>query len=107
MEDGRELPATQGDYHYTDAISAKAVEYIAQQVPDDPYFLYVAYAAPHFPLQAREEDIARYRGRFIEGWDALREERYRRMVDLGLKDPRWQVPESDPRQLDWDEVNPE
>jgi hypothetical protein len=38
--------------------------------------MYVAYAAPHFPLQAREEDIAKYRGRFAAGWDELRAERY-------------------------------
>jgi len=106
MEDGRELPPTEGDYHYTDAISDKAVEYIEQQDPDSPYFLYVAYAAPHFPLHAREEDIARYRGRFMEGWDALREERYRRMVELDLIDPDWPVPEPDPRQPDWDAVDP-
>jgi arylsulfatase len=107
MEDGRELPATEGDYHYTDAISAKAVEYIAQQDPDNPYFLYVAYSAPHFPLHAREEDIARYRGKFAAGWDVLREERYRRMVELGLIDADWPVPEADPRQIDWDDVDPE
>ncbi len=106
MEDGRELPATEGDYHYTDAISAKAVEYIAQQNPDDPYFLYVAYSAPHFPLHAREEDIARYRGKFAAGWDVLREERYRRLVDLGLIDPGWPVPDADPRQIDWDDIDP-
>ena len=107
MEDGRELPATEGDYHYTDAISAKAVEYIAQQDPDQPYFLYVAYSAPHFPLHAREEDIARYRGRFAAGWDVLREERYRRMVELELIDAGWPVPDADPRQIDWDDIDPE
>jgi arylsulfatase len=107
MEDGRGLPATEGDYHYTDAISAKAVEYIAHQDSDTPYFLYVAYAAPHFPLHAREADIARYRGRFAAGWDALREERYQRMVDLGLIDADWPVPDADPRQIDWRDVAPE
>ena len=106
MEDGRELPATEGDYHYTDAISDKAVEYIEQQDPDNPYFLYVAYAAAHFPLQAREEDIARYRGRFMAGWDALREQRYQRLVELDLIDPGWPLPDADPRQLRWDEVDP-
>jgi arylsulfatase A-like enzyme len=106
MEDGRELADTEGDYHYTDAISAHAVEYIEQQDADRPYFLYVAYAAPHFPLQAREEDIARYRGRFAAGWDALAEQRYARMVELGLLDPAWPLPEGDPRQLPWDEIDP-
>lgn len=107
MEDGRELPATEGDYHYTDAISNKAIEYISQQDPETPYFLYVAYAAPHFPLQAREQDIARYRGRFLEGWDTLRDERYRRLVELGMIDPAWPVPDADSRQIDWDDIDPD
>jgi arylsulfatase len=106
MEDGQELPATEGDYHYTDAISAKAVEYIGQQDPEQPYFLYVAYAAPHFPLQAREEDIARYRGRFADGWDVLRNARYERLIELGLIDPDWPLPQTDTRQIAWDEVDP-
>jgi arylsulfatase A-like enzyme len=107
MEDGRELPATEGDYHYTDAITEHAVGYIEQQDSDSPYFMYVAYAAPHFPLQAREEDIARYRGRFAAGWDELKEQRIERMLELGLIDESWAIPERDLRQLPWDEVDPE
>jgi len=107
MEDGRELPSTEGDYHYTDAITEHAVGYIEQQKPQQPYFLYVAYAAPHFPLQAREQDVARYRGRFAAGWDVLRDERYQRLVKLGLIDPDWPLPATDPRQIAWDKVNPQ
>jgi arylsulfatase len=108
MEDGRALPATQGDYHYTDAITRRALQYI--NTPDRaqrPYFLYVAYAAPHWPLHAREADVARHRGRFRAGWDALRRARYQRLADLGLIDKRWPVPPRDPQALAWDSVRAE
>ncbi|MBM3851882.1 MAG: arylsulfatase [Verrucomicrobia bacterium] len=54
-----------------------------------PFFLYLAHIAPHFPLQAPPEDIARFRGKFKAGWDQLRAERYRRQIALGLVDPAW------------------
>lgn len=54
-----------------------------------PFFLYNAFNAPHFPLQAPAEDIARWRGKFKAGWDKLREERYRRQIQSGLIDPKW------------------
>jgi len=106
MEDGHPLPAPQGDYHFTDAVTEHAVQYINGHKADQPYFLYVAYAAPHFPLHAREADIARYRGRFKNGWDALRKERYQRLVELKLIDPAWPLPARDPQELPWEEINP-
>jgi len=106
MEDGKVLPAPQGDYHFTDAVTEHAVQYISGHNADQPYFLYVAYAAPHFPLHAREADIARYRGHFKSGWDALRKERYQRLVDLKLIDAAWPLPARDPQELPWEEINP-
>ena len=49
-----------------------------------PFFLYLAYTCPHFPLQAPAEDIARYRGKFLAGWDRLREERWKRLKELEI-----------------------
>jgi arylsulfatase len=106
MEDGRELPTPQGDYHFTDAVTEHATRYIREHEPGKPYFLYAAYAAPHFPLHARESDVAKYRGRFKEGWDVLKEERYGRMVALGLINPAWPLPPRDPQELPWDRINP-
>ncbi|HWX23130.1 MAG TPA: arylsulfatase [Candidatus Binatia bacterium] len=72
-----------------------------------PFFLYVAHNAPHFPLQAPPEDIARWRGKFKIGWDKLREARYHRQIELGLIDKSWPL---SPR-LDvvpaWDTLTPE
>jgi arylsulfatase len=106
MEDGRALAPPEGDYHFTDAVTEHAVGYIHQHPADRPFFLYVAYAAPHFPLHAREADIARYRGRFKAGWDALRRGRHRRLVELKLIDPAWPLPPRDEQELPWEEINP-
>jgi arylsulfatase len=71
-------------FYYTDAITDNAVQYINTAPQDRPLFLYAAYTAPHWPLHAREEDIAKYKGRFQAGWDRLREERLVRMKKMGL-----------------------
>ena len=71
-------------FYYTDAITDNAVQYINTAPQDKPLFLYAAYTAPHWPLHAREEDIAKYKGRFQAGWDRLREERLVRMKKMGL-----------------------
>ena len=55
----------------------------ARSTRDQPFFLYVAYTAPHWPLHAHDEDIAKYKGRFDKGWDTLREERLDRLVACG------------------------
>jgi arylsulfatase len=81
-----EAEATQDPaYYYTDAISREACAFIREQGSSDtPLFMYVAYTAPHWPLQARDEDIQKYRGRYDEGWDALRQQRFERLRASGL-----------------------
>lgn len=56
----------------------------ASNTPDQPFFQYLAFNAPHFPLHALPEDIERYRDRYIEDWDVLRKERHERQRKLGL-----------------------
>ena len=94
-------------FFYTDAISDQAVAYIEQHAkahPDQPFFEYVAYTAPHWPLHAHEEDIARYKGRFDKGWDALREERLQKLVASGLLKDTWKLTGRDPSQPPWTEA---
>ena len=81
-----EAEATQDPgYYYTDAISREACAFVREQGDsDDPLFLYVAYTAPHWPLQALEDDIAKFRGRYDAGWDALRQQRLERLRESGL-----------------------
>ena len=92
------------DYYVTDAINDHAVEMIKQFSEDtDPFFVYVGHLAPHNPIQAKQEDIERYRGKFMEGWDALRKERHQRQLKMGLVDPGWQLPEQAPGISPWDQ----
>ena len=74
-------------YYYTDAISDNAVAFLADHASrqeDDPFFLYVAYTAAHWPMHALPRDIAKYKGRYDEGFAAIRAERFQRLKKLGL-----------------------
>jgi arylsulfatase A-like enzyme len=94
-------------FYYTDAISDHAVQFIREhhrEKPGKPFFLYVPYTAPHWPLHAWERDIAKYTGRYDKGWDELREERYGRMIAMGIIDPAWKLTQRDPRVPPWRET---
>ena len=94
-----DMDSLPSDFFLTDAISDQAVDYIDEHAgKDEPFFLYTAYTAPHWPLHAHDEDIARYAGRFDAGWDQLREQRLARMRDMGLLDESWPLTPRDPRQ---------
>jgi arylsulfatase len=87
--DDRPLPQPKLDdgYYATTAIAQHARDFLAEhavQHKEEPFFLYLAFTCPHFPLQAPAEDVARYRGRFQEGWDVLRQRRLERMRQLGI-----------------------
>lgn len=85
LEDNRRLRPQPGSYYFTDEITQHAVQFLDdQQKENKPFFLYLAYTAPHWPLQALPEDIARYRGKYDAGWDVVRKERLARQVQLGI-----------------------
>src|SRR5690625_1489774 len=93
------------DFYYTNAISDQSVQYIKDHTkhnPDKPFFQYVAYTAPHWPLHAKEEDIEKYAGRFDKGWDKLREERMQRLIEAGIIDDNWPLTDRDPTQPAWE-----
>jgi arylsulfatase A-like enzyme len=76
------------NYYHTDAINDTAVAYIKDYAKSSkPFFLYVAENAPHWPLMAKPQDIAKYKDTYNGGWDAVREARYQKMIKLGLIDP--------------------
>ncbi|MCS3952814.1 arylsulfatase [Salinibacter ruber] len=90
------------DFYMTDFFTDEAIDQLRQQGGGkEPFFQYLAYTAPHWPLQARAEDIEKYRGQFMEGWDQIRHRRYERLVDAGLIDEAWALPERDDRVLPW------
>jgi arylsulfatase len=91
FEDDQKLPPVEPDsgYYATIAIADHALKCLrkhADQHADRPFFSYVAFTAPHFPLQALPEDIDRYRDRYLKGWENVRRERYERMMKLGIVD---------------------
>jgi arylsulfatase len=91
-------------FYYTDALSDNAVRYLRQheqESPGQPFFLYLAYTAAHWPMHALERDIAKYKGKFDAGYEPIRQARLQRMKALGLIDPQWKVP---PPAGNWAEV---
>ncbi len=81
-------------YYLTDAITDHAVRFIDEHVKakkDQPLFMYVAYTAAHWPLQARPEDIAKYRGVYDAGYGPIREARFKREKELGVINPDWKL----------------
>ena len=76
-----------GEYYGTIATADHAIEYLrehAEQYADRPFFQYLTFHAPHFPLHALPEDITRYRDRYLQGWDRLRRERHTRQKEMGI-----------------------
>ena len=73
------------DFYYTDAIGDSAVAYVDHFVKEEkPFFLYVAHCAPHWPLMAPEEEIKKYEHVYDEGWQKIREERYKKLIEKGI-----------------------
>lgn len=92
-------------FYMTDAFSQNAVKLIDEAArKPEPFFLYLAYTSPHWPLHALPEDIAKYRGKYRDGWDALRLKRHKRMIELGIVDPKWPLSPRAPRALAWDDL---
>ncbi len=94
-------------FYYTDAVGDAAVRYIKEAPGDKPVFVYAAFTSPHWPLHALEEDIKKYEGVYEAGWDAIREARYKRMIEMGIIDGKWGLSERDDRVKPWDEVGDE
>ena len=90
--------------YYTEAITKKSIKYLNEHDPLNPFFLYVAYTAPHFPLHAREESIAKYRGAYSKGYEKIRKERYDRLVEMGIIDADWDLTPRDAKAPAWENL---
>jgi arylsulfatase len=81
------VPAGETGYYATTATADHAIECLKDHAANQagkPFFSYIAFIAPHFPLHALPEDIAKYRDRYLTGWEALRAERFARQQQMGL-----------------------
>lgn len=89
MEDGNFVDKLPANFYSSDAYGDKLVEYLAEwkaQNDDSPFFAYLPFSAPHWPLQAPKEYVEHYRGVYDAGPDVLRRQRLAKMVELGLTD---------------------
>ena len=73
------------DFYYADFVADKAIDMMDEMTADGkPFFMYVAFQEPHWPVQAKPQDIAKYKGKYNDGWDALRDRRYKKMLEMGI-----------------------
>ncbi len=103
--DGEPILPEGENFYMTDAFSEYAVKWLEEhEGREEPFLLYLAYTAPHWPLHAWPEDIAKYRGTYLKGWDQLREERYERLVNMGIIDAKWKLSPRDADVPPWDDA---
>ncbi len=93
------------DFYTTDYFTNYALEFLGSGDRERPFFLYVAYNAPHDPLMAWPDDIAKYRGKYRKGYEAVRQARYRRQLKMGLIDKTFPLSASTHRP--WDSLSTE
>ena len=90
------------DFYTTDAFTDHAIENVRESVSArQPFFLHLCYTAPHYPLHAKPRDIDKYRGKFLCGWDKVRQQRYARQLAMGLIDSTWKLSDTDSRSYEW------
>jgi arylsulfatase len=83
-------PRLPKEWYSTDLWTSYGLKFIDEaRAAKKPFFLYLAHNAPHFPLQAPADEIAKFRGKYLAGWGPLRIQRHARQVELGLVDPAW------------------
>ncbi len=105
LNSSQEVTRTDTSTYLTQAITNFAVEALeAERNKANPFFLYVAYNAPHWPIQALPEDIARYKGKYLVGWDALRKQRFAKQLATGIVDKHWKLSERFDNVPDWNSL---
>jgi arylsulfatase len=102
----RDDPMFDPPWYGCDLWTEQGIRFIDEALAEKkPFFFYLAHVAPHFPCMAPEKTIAKYRGKYMAGWDKLREDRYQRQIESGLIDPSWPLT---PRPIEipaWDSLS--
>jgi len=102
-DDAPELPK---NWYSTDLWTDFGIKFIDDaRAAQKPFFLYLAYNAPHFPLQAPPDEIAKFRGKYMIGWDKLREQRHARQKELGVVDKAWALSPRPDQVETWDKLS--
>ena len=96
------------DWYSTDLWTDFGIKFIDEALTaKKPFFLYLAHNAPHFPLQAPQDEIAKFRGKFKAGWDKLREQRHAKQLELGIVDKEWPMAERPKEVKAWNDLSAE
>lgn len=95
------LPPPAPPYYTTDAFTDSAISFVRSQRDGNPFFLYLAFNAPHWPLHAKPEDIKKFEGKYAAGWDAIRAQRFARQRAAGIIDPKTLLSERDTGARAW------
>ncbi|TWT59532.1 arylsulfatase [Rubinisphaera italica] len=93
-------------FYTTDAFAEQGNEFVKEAVKQEkPFFWYLAFNAPHWPLQADQKDIEKYKGKYLEGWEATRKARHQKQIELGLIDEAWDLTPQDPEGVKWSQLD--
>jgi arylsulfatase A-like enzyme len=90
----KDIEVQKQPFFKTDVVTDYAIKFLSKAKEDDnPFFLYMPYHVAHYPLQARPEDIAKYKGKYKVGWDVIRKRRFEKMKQIGIAEEDWQLSE--------------
>ena len=103
LTNDNEYVAPREGFYCTTDFTDYAVKCIEEHESDNPFFVYLSYTAAHWPMHAPPEDIAKYKGKYDEGWDAMRANRYARMKEIGLIKPEWDLTPRDSFVQPWND----
>ncbi|WP_323120206.1 arylsulfatase [Burkholderia alba] len=108
VEDAQFVETLPDDFYSSDAFADKLLQYLGER-PDDgrPFFAYLPFSAPHWPLQAPEDVVETYRGRYADGPDALRDARLAKQRELGLLDEGVDAHPVVARNAEWAQLTPD
>lgn len=98
---------TETHYFYTHAVSDSAATFIAHHKQENPFFLYTAFYAPHFPLHAPDSTVQKYRGKYKKGWAAIRKQRFQKQKTLGIISENTKLSVRDEDISDWENLTEE
>lgn len=87
--DNERIDRVNQPFYITDAFTDHAIDFLSEQKDQTPFFLYLAFTSPHWPLHAMEKEIEQFRGHYRQGWDALREQRFRKQVKEDIVREQW------------------
>lgn len=107
VEDDQSLDLNDQEFYATHLYTNYAIQYLNDHNDSQPFFMYLSYTAPHWPMHALPEDIAKYKGYYDEGWESIRESRFRRMKALGIISENTQLSQKDKADRDWNQLSPE